>query len=294
MSGKPAARITDSTAHGGQICTGDPTVLIGNKPAARVTDEHNCRPGHGNGPILPPCAVNVLIGNKPAARVGDKHSCRCGHEDPIVTGDPTVLIGDTGGSGAGLAAAALLGEVLGRAVKAEESEESKTQRKRGEGSSDGETDGGETSKGTNNAKYKSQDDAAKAALTSVNPTSIAENREYGGLIYKDDATGKFGYTEPVAGGVMGFNPDSVTVPDGTTQVGDFHTHGDYSTMDFMGNLVRTSDPSRDVLNCDNFSMLDQMGIGHDGAGRPGYAGYLGTPSGKLKKFVPATGEISDF
>ena len=123
MSGKPAARVTDSTAHGGQICTGDPTVLIGNKPAARVTDEHNCRPGHGNGPILPPCATNVLIGNKPAARVGDKHSCRCGHEDPIVTGDPTVLIGDTGGSGSGLASAAVLGEVLGRASKKDTSTE---------------------------------------------------------------------------------------------------------------------------------------------------------------------------
>ncbi len=34
----PAARITDITAHGGSIVLGEPTVLIGGLPAARVGD----------------------------------------------------------------------------------------------------------------------------------------------------------------------------------------------------------------------------------------------------------------
>jgi len=104
MSGKPAARITDLTAHGGKICTGEATVLIGDRPAARVADDHICRPGHRDGAILPPCAATVLIGNRPAARVGDLTSCRCGRPVAIVSGDPSVLIGDVGGSGVGLAA----------------------------------------------------------------------------------------------------------------------------------------------------------------------------------------------
>ena len=39
---QPAARMGDSTAHGGVITVGFPTVLIGGKPAARVGDMHTC------------------------------------------------------------------------------------------------------------------------------------------------------------------------------------------------------------------------------------------------------------
>jgi len=96
--GKPAARITDSTAHGGKIVQGEVTVLIGSKPASRITDNHVCPavcPGpvpHVGGPIIPPCAVNVLIGGLPAARITDKAICACAI-DTIVTGENTVLIG---------------------------------------------------------------------------------------------------------------------------------------------------------------------------------------------------------
>ena len=93
----PAARITDTTAHGGVIIAGEPTVLIGNLPAARMTDMHTCPAftgivPHVGGPILPPCSTSVLIGFLPAARVGDRGSCT-GPPDPIVKGEPTVLIG---------------------------------------------------------------------------------------------------------------------------------------------------------------------------------------------------------
>jgi len=98
------------------------------KPAARVGDMHTCplvTPGtppipHVGGPILPPGCPTVLIGGLPAARVGDMCTCVgppdgimsgsvtvyiCGqpaarmadmtaHGGSIITGDPTVLIGD--------------------------------------------------------------------------------------------------------------------------------------------------------------------------------------------------------
>lgn len=103
---QPAARLGDLTAHGGSIIGGDPTVLIGGKPAARLGDMHTCPivipPGipHSGGPILEG-SHSVLIGGKPAARVGDPAQCN-GPPDKIQTGCETVLIGlspSTGSSG---------------------------------------------------------------------------------------------------------------------------------------------------------------------------------------------------
>lgn len=97
--GKPAARLTDMTVHGGLIVApGAPTVLIGGMPAARVTDMHTCPMvtgvvPHVGGPILPPGSPTVLISMLPAARVGDMATC-VGPPDTIAPpGCPTVLIG---------------------------------------------------------------------------------------------------------------------------------------------------------------------------------------------------------
>lgn len=95
--GQPAARITDMhvcpmttgpVPHvGGPILPpGAPTVLIGNLPAARVSDMATC--------VGPPDTIamgstTVLIANMPAARMGDT----CAHGGTIVVGLPTVLIG---------------------------------------------------------------------------------------------------------------------------------------------------------------------------------------------------------
>ncbi|MBF0528687.1 MAG: PAAR domain-containing protein [Deltaproteobacteria bacterium] len=94
---KPAARIGDLTTHGGVIVTACPTVFIGSKPAARVTDMHTCPQvtvliPHVGGPISPPGSPSVLIGFLPAARVGDPAVC-IGPPDAIAQGEPTVLIG---------------------------------------------------------------------------------------------------------------------------------------------------------------------------------------------------------
>lgn len=68
-------------------------------PAARVTDMHTCPmvdPGpvpHVGGPIIPPGEPTVLIGNLPAARVGDMATCT-GPPDTIAMGSSSVTIGD--------------------------------------------------------------------------------------------------------------------------------------------------------------------------------------------------------
>jgi len=68
------------------------------KPAARITDMHTCpmmNPGavpHVGGPVLPPGEPTVLIGGMPAARVGDMAVCT-GPPDSIAMGSATVLIG---------------------------------------------------------------------------------------------------------------------------------------------------------------------------------------------------------
>jgi len=93
---KPAARMGDSTAHGGTIMLGAPNVLIGGMPAARLSDMHVCPMvtgvvPHVGGPITLGSAT-VLIGGMPAARMGDMATC-VGPPDTILAGEATVLIG---------------------------------------------------------------------------------------------------------------------------------------------------------------------------------------------------------
>lgn len=96
----PAARMGDTTVHGGVIVAGFPTVMIGGQPAARLTDMHTCpmqTPAvpapipHVGGPITGPGNPTVLIGGLPAARVGDMAVC-VGPPDSIAKGCPTVII----------------------------------------------------------------------------------------------------------------------------------------------------------------------------------------------------------
>lgn len=67
-------------------------------PAARITDMHSCpmvNPNgspHVGGPVLPPGEPTVLIGGMPAAKLGDQATC-AGPPDTIVAGSGTVLIG---------------------------------------------------------------------------------------------------------------------------------------------------------------------------------------------------------
>ena len=97
----PAARLTDfhqcsmqtpalpPIPHVGGPITGpgEPTVLIGGQPAARVGDMCVC--------VGPPDSIvkgsaTVMIGGMPAARAGD----RTAHGGTIMMGCPNVMIGD--------------------------------------------------------------------------------------------------------------------------------------------------------------------------------------------------------
>jgi uncharacterized Zn-binding protein involved in type VI secretion len=95
--GQPAARLSD--LHTCPMCTGpvphvggpiiapgQPTVLVGNLPAARVTDQLVCV---GPPDVILRGSATVLIGKLPAARLGDNTA----HGGVIVFGWPTVLVG---------------------------------------------------------------------------------------------------------------------------------------------------------------------------------------------------------
>jgi hypothetical protein len=85
------------------------------------------------------------------------------------------------------------------------------------------------------------------------------------------------------------DPYEIPLPPDTEQVGDYHTHADYSQVDKKtGSAIKTGDPAKDDFNSDNFSYQDIRGITADGHGVNGYQGYLRTPSGQFKVYDPAT------
>ena len=81
--------VTGTVPHvGGPVLPpGDPPVLIGGMPAARVGDMALCS---GPPDSIAVGSATVLIGGMPAARMGDTMA----HGGTVVAGDPTVLIGD--------------------------------------------------------------------------------------------------------------------------------------------------------------------------------------------------------
>lgn len=97
--GQPAARVTDSTSHGTPLSPGPgcPNVLIGGMPAWRVgTDSHICPLFNGPQPhvggTVAMGSMTVRIGGLFAARQGDM-VVEAGGPNPIVGGEPTVMIG---------------------------------------------------------------------------------------------------------------------------------------------------------------------------------------------------------
>jgi uncharacterized Zn-binding protein involved in type VI secretion len=90
--------------HGTNAIAGpcEPTVLIGNLPAARVGDLTIC------GAPIAKGSMTVLIGNQLAARQGDI----TGHGGVIVKGEPTVLIGDQPARNACMASASSSGSAF--------------------------------------------------------------------------------------------------------------------------------------------------------------------------------------
>ncbi len=118
--------------------------------------------------------------------------------------------------------------------------------------------------------YPTQDDAAAAAVTDINLRSIAEGREYGGLIYHSRAD-YYSYTEPIAGDVKQVQPYDAKSPAGTGTTAYYHTHGD-------------NNPAYDN---EHFSPRDK-----DLAKYYNDDAYLGTPKGNVYRFDVSSSEIT--
>jgi RHS repeat-associated protein len=160
--------------------------------------------------------------------------------------------------------------------------------------------GGGNSKSTNAyVGYSTAREAAVAMLDFINPISINTNVEYAGLIYQNKSDEKYYASVPIPGDKLGSNPWESPVPSDARVVGDYHTHGDYSTVGPDGLPMRTDDPNKDAYGSDTFSNFngrgDIPGIINDAKrlNEPEYRGYLGTPSGKFKEYNPYANSIGD-
>jgi len=128
--------------------------------------------------------------------------------------------------------------------------------------------------------FATPEEAARDALDSANPKSIAENKEYGGVIYKNGDS--YYASLPVSGKGDAVQVASATVAK-SDEKGAYHTHGDYSKPDSSGNPKRT-EKKYDKYNSDHFSRQDKENIKNLSEGRVGYKGYLGTPGGAYLKY----------
>jgi RHS repeat-associated protein len=134
--------------------------------------------------------------------------------------------------------------------------------------------------------YPTPDVAAYHAEKEINPKSIAENREYAGVIYQN-SDNTYSYTAPNPGTETGSHNllPNQSLPPNTFPIGDYHTHGDYSSTS-----CPHTDKAHDAFNSDNFSDIDiakydrAYAINQE-ANEP-YYGYLGTPSGSFQRYTP--------
>jgi uncharacterized Zn-binding protein involved in type VI secretion len=242
------------------------------KPAARVGDMHSCPMSDGpkphvGGPILPPGEMTVMIAGQPAARVGDLATCASA-PDAIVQGSFSVLIGGR--------PAARLGDMTahGGVILV---------------GCPNVLIGDASSAGGPLGPFSTQDEAARAALNAANPASIAENREYCGMIYQDPATGQYYATNPQPIGQAGGSLPVDQIPAGAQETGFYHTHGNYSLQDGT-----PTDAAHDAYDSEHFSQTDINTANSRAAGNPDYQSYLGTPSGGYQVHNPSTGQISPF
>ncbi len=111
-------------------------------------------------------------------------------------------------------------------------------------------------------RYNTQNASAKAVLNAVNPRSIAQNREWGGYVFRW-SDGTFSNTSAVQG-----TPTSVSlpapqnaVPRGAIATASYHTHAAF-------------DPRYDNENFSPQDILSDIVFDLDG--------YLGTPEGQFK------------
>ena len=115
---------------------------------------------------------------------------------------------------------------------------------------------------SNSRKFKTQHAAAIHALR-INSTSISENREHGGLIYRN-SDGSYSFTGPTAGRKKSVDPRNAPAPNGANVTAYYHTHGAYNPK----------------YNDEDFSTNGDIPF----AKRHKMDGYLATPTGKIKYY----------
>ena len=122
----------------------------------------------------------------------------------------------------------------------------------------------------NQLRFSTQHSAARNVLNGINPTSVAENLEYGGWVYRN-SDNTFSATEPVKGTVDSVSIGSPSSVGAGTATATYHTHGGF-------------DPRFDS---ENFSFAD-ISLNNNW----GVDGYLGTPGGLFKFHHFLTGTIT--
>jgi RHS repeat-associated protein len=122
------------------------------------------------------------------------------------------------------------------------------------------------------------DKTARKVLKQCNYPSKKENREYCGMICRDNRNGRIFKTGPITGTGDSCTPHNAPCPSGSTLVGIYHTHGEFT--DRNGDGI-------DDYESENFSPADR-----NYAGRFGVPIYLRTPSCQFKKYDPASGNTT--
>tara|TARA_Y100000296_G_scaffold19349_1_gene23090 strand:- start:248 stop:730 length:483 start_codon:yes stop_codon:yes gene_type:complete len=130
-------------------------------------------------------------------------------------------------------------------------------------------------------EFSSQHAAAEHVSRQINPESISQNLEYGGMIYKNP-NGTYGYTGPIKGTLDGVDPGGPSsVPDGTEPVAYWHTHGGDEPGYDSENFSNAYDPVDKAYYGDipyaNYYKID---------------GYVATPKGAFKYYSHSTGEVT--
>jgi len=128
--------------------------------------------------------------------------------------------------------------------------------------------GGETD---SKARFATQNESAKDVLNAINPQSIAENREYGGYVYRN-ADGSYSSTNPIKGEVASVSlPDPRSAaPSRAVTTASYHTHAATDPR-----YVNEEFSPQDILS-DTIFGLD---------------GYLATPRGQFRFHDVSTGKI---
>jgi len=113
-------------------------------------------------------------------------------------------------------------------------------------------------------KFSDPDIAAFDALKKINVRSICEEREYAGLICKDNH-GKYFSTAPKPGMRKSSYPFESPCPDGSLQISAYHTHGADSHGEYWDEIFSAAD---EALVKSKGNKIEKF--------------YLGTPDGAFK------------